>query len=125
MTRFKTITVIGAAGAAALFGLSCAVHQTHFMDKIALSRLKDGVYQGKDVTPLCSVTVQTTVQQGAITDIKVLRSLSYPLAAKAYRVIPQRIVDAQSLDVDGVTAATVSVNNIKRAVRNSLREAGR
>ena len=125
MNMLKKLIGITGVFAASFLCVSCAVHQTHFMDEIVLSGLKDGVYEGKDTTPLCSVTVQTTVRNGAVTDITVLRSLSYPPAARAYRIIPQRIIGEQSLDVDGVTAATVSVNNIKRAVRNSLRQAVR
>lgn len=94
------------------------------MDTFDLRRIPDGTYLGQDTTPLCSVRLAATIQEGEITAIKILRHLvSYPLAGRAYDIIPKRIVQEQSLDVDAVTAATVSSNNIKRAVLDALKKA--
>lgn len=105
---------------------SCAVRHTHFMDTLDLRRLKDGTYIGQDtvVIPPCSVKLAITVKYGKITDIKILSHfVSYPLAGRAYDIVPKRIIEKQSLDVDAVTAATVSTNNIKRAIFIALEEA--
>lgn len=103
---------------------ACAARHTHFMETLDLRGMQDGTYIGKDTTALCSVKLATTVKDGKISDIKILSHLvSYPLAGRAYDIIPKRIIEKQSLDVDAVTAATVSSNNIKRAVRNALTEA--
>lgn len=103
---------------------SCATHRTHFMQQLDIKTLKDGTYIGKDTTPLCRVNLATAIKDGKITDIKILSHFAtYPLAGRAYDIIPNRIVEKQSLDVDAVTAATVSSNNIKRAVLNALQKA--
>lgn len=103
---------------------SCAARHTHFMEQLDVKTLKDGTYIGKDTTALCSVKLATTLKDGKITDIKILSHLAtYPLAGRAYDIVPKRIVEQQSLDVDAVTAATVSSNNIKRAILDALNKA--
>ncbi|MFN7170067.1 MAG: FMN-binding protein [Candidatus Omnitrophota bacterium] len=109
-----------------IFLSSCAAHRTHFMDTLNLKGIKDGTYIGEDtvVIPPCSVKLATTVKDGKIADIKILSHIvSYPLAGRAYDILPKRIIERQSLDVDAVTAATVSTNNIKRAVLKALEKA--
>lgn len=104
-----------------VFLSSCATARTHFMDSLNLNQLKDGLYIGQDTTPLCGVKLATTVREHKIDQIKILSHfVTYPLAGRAYDIIPKRIVQKQSLDVDAVTAATVSSNNIKKAVFNAL-----
>jgi uncharacterized protein with FMN-binding domain len=96
------------------------------MQELNLKRLKDGTYLGQDTALLCSVKLATTIKDDKITEIKILSHyVTYPLAGRAYDIIPKRIVAKQSLDVDAVTAATVSSNNIKRAVFNALKQAER
>lgn len=105
---------------------SCVAHHTQFMQRLDFKELKDGTYLGSDTTLLCSVKLTTTVEDNKITAIKILRHfVTYPLAGRAYDLVPQRIVEKQSLDVDAVTAATVSTNNIKQAVFNALEKARR
>ena len=107
-----------------VFLSSCATAHTQFMRNTDLKRLKDGTYKGDDTTFLCSVKLATTIKAGEISDIKILSHyVTYPLAGRAYAQIPERIIKAQTLDVDAVTAATVSTNNIKRAVLDALEKA--
>lgn len=107
-----------------IFLSSCAARHTHFMQALDLKSLKDGTYIGQDVIPLCRVKLATTIKNNKITEIKILSHfVTYPLAGRAYAQIPERIIKAQSLDVDAVTAATVSSNNIKRAVLDALEKA--
>lgn len=103
---------------------SCAVHHTNFMQSINFKTLKDGIYIGQDLAVLCNVKLATTIKDGKITDIKILSHyVTYPLAGRAYDIIPKRIMERQSVDVDAVTAATVSSNNIKMAVFRALEKA--
>ena len=103
---------------------SCAARRTQFMRQLDFKGLKDGTYVGSDTTPLCSVKLTTTIKEGKITDIKILKHfVTYPLAGRAYDIVPKRIIEKQSLDVDAVTAATVSTDNIKQAVLNALEKA--
>lgn len=108
-----------------IFISACATGRTHFMQQLRFETIKDGTYIGQDtVVPMCNVKLSITVKAGRISEIKILRKFfTYPLAARAYTVIPQRIVKEQSLDVDAITTATVSSNSIKRAVLNALKKA--
>lgn len=103
---------------------SCAISRAHFRDTLELARLKDGVYIGEDSVSLCNVKLSVTIKEGRISDIKILSHfVSYPLAERAYTIIPKRIIEKQSLDVDAVTGATISYNNIKKALQDALKKA--
>ena len=85
---------------------------------------RDGVYVGTDFTGLGRAKVQVTVRDGRIAEVKTLSRLCSPwYGAKAYGQMEPRIVEKQSPDVDAVTGATHSSNNIKNAVRDALRKA--
>ncbi|MCQ9208652.1 MAG: FMN-binding protein [Omnitrophica bacterium] len=126
-TQIKAIRVLfSAAIVLVLVSISsCAARRTHFMQQIELERLKDGTYIAQDrVIPICSVKLSVTIKDGKITEIKILKYfITFPLAGRAYTQIPKRIIKEQSLDVDAVTAATVSTNNIKKAVLKALEKA--
>lgn len=77
------------------------------MEQVDFKKIKDGIYIGRDALPLCSVRLSTTIKDSKITDIKILSHfVTYPLAGMAYDIIPKRIIEKQSLDVDAVTGAT-------------------
>lgn len=85
---------------------------------------RDGTYVGSDFTGIGRAKVQVTIKDGKILEVKTLSRLcSSWFGAKAYGLIEARIVQKQSPDVDAVTGATYSSNNIKNAVRDALRKA--
>jgi len=87
---------------------------------------RDGVYVGSNFTGLGRAKVQVTIQDGKIADVKTLSKFCSPwFGAKAYGKIEVRIVEKQTPDVDAVTGATHSSDNIKNAVRDALRQAER
>ena len=91
-----------------------------------LPKWKDGVYVGSNFTGLGRAKVQVTITDGKIVEVKTLSKLcSSWFGAKAYGKIEPRIVEKQSPDVDAVTGATYSSNNIMSAVRDALRKAAR
>lgn len=104
---------------------SCAARHTQFMRQVEMARLKDGTYIGKNtVMPICGVKLSVTIKQERISEIEILRHFTtYPIAERAYRIIPQRIIQEQSIDVDAITTATVSTNSIKKAVLEALEKA--
>ena len=82
--------------------------------------LKDGSYEGEH--SFIGVTVK--IANGKIADIKMTRhggggekyaAMVSPLIGK--------MIDAQSTDVDAITGATVSSENLKKAVDNALEKA--
>jgi len=94
-----------------------------FAEYVDIPKLKDGIYIGKNRIFVVYAKVKVIVQNGRIADIKILKKFSSWKGEKAYKIIPRRIVQKQSLDVDAVTGATISSNNIKRAVADALAKA--
>lgn len=92
-----------------------------FAENIDIPKLKDGIYIGKNRIFIVYAKVRVTMKHGKITDIKILKKFSSWKGKKAYKIIPKLIVQKQSLDVDTVTGATISSNNIKRAVADALK----
>ena len=81
----------------------------------------DGVYTGSAQGYGGTVTVQVTVKNGQITSIEILSASGETdsFFARAKGVI-DKILIAQTWEVDGVSGATYSSNGIKGAVQNAL-----
>jgi len=71
------------------------------------------------------MTVVTTVSDGKITDVKVTDNVDTPgLIDWPARLIPERIVESQSLNVDTVTGVTISSRAILNGVETGLKNGG-
>ena len=85
---------------------------------------KDGTYQGSGTGFGGTITVQVTVAGGQITSIDILSAAgetgSYLASARG---VINRIIAAQSPNVDAVSGATYSSNGIISAVQNALSQA--
>ena len=92
-----------------------------FADHLDITKLKDGIYTGKNRIFIVYAKVRVTVKHGKITDVKILRRFSSWKGKKAYKIIPKLIVQKQSLDIDALTGATISSENVKRAVADALK----
>lgn len=81
----------------------------------------DGVYTGSAQGFGGTITVQVTVENGQITAIEILSASGETdsFFARAKGVI-DRILTAQTWEVDGVSGATYSSSGIKGAVQNAL-----
>lgn len=67
------------------------------------------------------VKVEVTFTPDAITDVRVVKhSETAGIAARAIKIIPQRILAAQSADVDVVSGASVSSRAIRRAAEKCI-----
>lgn len=86
---------------------------------------RDGVYTGEGTGFRPGLKVQVTITDGKITEIEVIehheRDERY--WGKPVSLIPQRIIDAQSADVDTVTGATMTSRGIIEAVKDALAQA--
>lgn len=86
---------------------------------------KDGVYTSTTLGRNGDVTVQTTITNGRIADVKVLDwSETHPIADLPRVKVPADIVKNQSLGVDVVSGATLTSFAIISGVRDALKQAG-
>ena len=82
------------------------------------------VYTGK-ATGMGEVTAKVVVANGQIVCIDLIGENETPgIGSKAIEELPEKIVEAQSADVDGVAGATITSNAIKEAVKAAMAEAG-
>lgn len=94
------------------------------LQSLATARLRDGTYTGRSLgySDKKDLEVTVTVRAGKIADVSVEHEEKIDL--NATRVIPQRIIEEQTLQVDGVTGATVTSQAIIEAVFQALKQAG-
>ena len=90
---------------------------------LRFSRVADGIYQGQAYGYNAPVGVRLTFEGGRCTELHVT-DLGDKRPLDAYRVLPDRILETQSLDVDAVTGATVTSRAIVSAATEAVAEAG-
>ena len=70
------------------------------------------------------IVVEVTTDGKNVTDVKVLESSeTQGVGSVAVEWLPARIVEANSIDVDGITGATITSDAIKTAVREAMDKA--
>lgn len=80
----------------------------------------DGVYVGTAKGHNGPVTVEVAVQDGKITEIKVLNHSETPFISDADFSVINAIIDEQKTDVSTVTGATYTSKAVIEAVKNAL-----
>ena len=86
--------------------------------EIDLSRVADGTYIGSCETGVVNAQVLVTVRDHTITDIQLLRHDNG--RGSPAEAILDRMLQAQSTDVDTVSGATCSSRVLRKAVENAL-----
>jgi len=92
------------------------------MTSLEAGGLRDGVHVGQSLGFGKPMVVTVTVRDHKIVDIRVKHEEK--IEQGATKIIPQRIIAAQSLKVDGITGATVTVDAILDGSLKALRKAG-
>ena len=82
-------------------------------------KLADGVYTGSSRNGPNKAEVRVTVRGGRIAEVELVKHFASSRGHKADAVIPRRIVERQSTDVDAVSGAT----NSSRVIMNAAHEA--
>ncbi|HOQ76873.1 MAG TPA: FMN-binding protein [Thermoclostridium sp.] len=88
---------------------------------VDLSKIEDGVYTGYYDAKLVSAKVRVTVKNHRIESIELTEHNNG--RGKPAEIIPDKVVEAQSLDVDTVSGATSSSKVILKAIENALNSA--
>lgn len=86
----------------------------------AASLYNNGTYEGSGMGKFSSIVLSVTVTDDKIAAIDVVSQNETPNYWKKAVVLIDRIIEANSTDVDGITGATKSSNAIKTAVNNAL-----
>lgn len=85
---------------------------------VNLTEVPDGTYDGSCETLMVSADVRVTVKEHQIKEIELVRHNNGKGATA--EVIPDKILEAQSLEVDLVSGATASSKVILKAIENAL-----
>ena len=89
------------------------------------SAAKDGTYQATTMGRNGDVTVQVTIQNDKIADVKILEwSETHPIADLPAVQLPADMVKYQTSNVDIVSGATLTSFAIRNAVRDCVKQAG-
>jgi uncharacterized protein with FMN-binding domain len=84
-----------------------------------LLQVEDGTYTGSEDADIIKATVEVTVKDHVITEVKILAHNNGQ--GKPAEVIVDDIVASNSLEVDAISGATYSSQVIKVAVYNALK----
>lgn len=84
-----------------------------------LSRLVDGAYLGEYQAGRWSNQVQVTVEQHRITDIQVVKDVTFSRPEWTEQLIAA-VLGKQTLQVDAVSGATVTTKAYLKAIENAL-----
>lgn len=91
-------------------------------DTLDFSTLPEGTHRGTFTYGSFNFIVDVVVQDAAVTEIILIQNRDNDPSREA-EVVLDRIVEAQSLNVDGVTGATVSSRSLMKAVESALKNA--
>ena len=85
----------------------------------------DGVYEGQSAGYGGPIVARVTIRSGAIENIEVTGdSETEGLGSVAVETLPGKMLEEKTIEVDGVSGATISSNAIKKAVKAALANAG-
>lgn len=89
---------------------------------IQYDKLIDGIYEGSFKGGLNSANVKVTIKDQKIVHIEIIKHDAWK-GKKAEPIIPKRIIEKQSTNVDAVTGATNSSHVIMNAVQKAVEKA--
>lgn len=88
------------------------------LSDVDLGNLADGTYTGTHKVFPVDVEVKVTIKDHAITDIQLVKHSNGQ--GGAAEVIPGKVIESQSLQIDAVSGATYSSKVILKAIENAL-----
>lgn len=93
------------------------------IENVDISAIKDGIYVGSYNSFPVAAVVNVTISNHTIAEIDLVKHNNGQ--GKAAEIIPDRVVEAQSLEVDIVTGATYSSKVILKAIEDALMNANK
>ncbi len=92
------------------------------IESVDLSRVPDGTYIGNAEVLWVAAEVKVIVKDHKIVNIDLIKHKNE--RGKNAEVIPEKVVEAQSLQVEAISGATNSSKVILKAIENALNNAG-
>lgn len=92
------------------------------IENVDLSRVPDGTYIGNAEVLWVAAEVKVIVKDHKIVNIDLIKHKNE--RGKNAEVIPEKVVEAQSLQVEAISGATNSSKVILKAIENALNNAG-
>ncbi len=92
------------------------------IENVDLASAEDGVYTGSYSAFPVSAEVSVTIKDHKIEKIELIKHNNGQ--GGGAEILPEKVREAQSLDVDSVTGATYSSKVILKAIQNALLNAG-
>lgn len=88
------------------------------ISNVDISKVPDGIYSGSYKVFPITAEVKVTIKNHKITEIELVKHSSGQGAPA--EIIPGKVVEAQSLEIDTITGATYSSKVILKAIENAL-----
>ena len=118
----KTLKIIPLLGAFSVLVIGCAVSNMPVGGPIPHTEIKDGLYEGHATQGPVKAVARVTIKNKQIKGIE-LKEHRTLKGKSAENVIPARIIQDQSTNVDGVSGATMSSIAIMNAVEAAIQKA--
>ena len=102
-----------------LFGLTILMFTLLFTG--ALAETYEGTGYGYDKD---GIVLDVEIKDSKITDVKVKRAKESEFATPAIQEIAKKVIATQSLDVDGISGATITSEGTKEALEEAVKKSG-
>lgn len=113
-----------AASLLSVFLVLCMVVSILAFAEKAESSVTDGTYTATTKGLASDITVNVTVENGTIVAIDTEQNESAGVGDKAVQLLTERIIENQSLGIDGISGATITTFAFKNAVADALAQSG-
>jgi uncharacterized protein with FMN-binding domain len=123
MTRVRLLCLVVAA-CLFFFLIGCATTPKVPTGKVDHQNLTDGIYEGSYRRGPMKARVKVTIENQRISSIDLLEHDTWK-GKEAEKIIPDRIIQEQSTEVNAVSGATMSSHVIMNAVQNAVDKAKR
>lgn len=123
----KKLTIISIVVAAVVIFSLNIIYKVNFfeayMDDLVITdvdipKLSDGVYRGQADSKVINIIVDVTIKSGKIESIELIKHQNGQ--GDGANIILKDIIEAQSIEVDNITGATLSSKVIKKAIESAL-----
>lgn len=91
------------------------------VSSLDFSALPDGIYQGSFSHRRWSYQVEVQVRAGVVEAIEITKCAHEPLVRSLNQRVIEEILQNQSLDVQGVSGATVNTRALQKAIEDAVR----